>query len=107
MISLCLGAGLGSKEASYFTWEQVYVDETEVMLLDVAGPDIPVRCRYAVPLPHNKDQFHPDLYVLAPASAKTDRSNVASNISTMYHSTCILYPVRDLNPCYRRERPAS
>ena len=77
------------------------------MLIDVAGRDVLVRCRYTAPLPHSKEQFHPDQYVLAPASAKADRSNVASNISTMYYSTGILYPVRDLNPCYRRERPAS
>ena len=77
------------------------------MLIDVAGRDVLVRCRYTAPLPHSKEQFHPDQYVLAPASAKADRSNVASNISTMYHSTCIWYPVRDLNPCYRRERAAS
>lgn len=81
-----LGAGLRAKEASYLTWEQVYVDETGVMLLDVTGRDVPVRCRYAAPLPHGKDQFHPDQYVLAPDSIKADRSNVTSNISTMYHS---------------------
>ncbi|MGJ4124135.1 hypothetical protein ACN4D9_01035 [Corynebacterium macclintockiae] len=83
MVSLCLGAGLKAKEASYLTWEQVYIDETDVILLDVAGRDVPVRRRYAAPLVHGKDQFLPDQYVLAPASAKADRSNVASNISTM------------------------
>ncbi|MGJ4093771.1 hypothetical protein [Corynebacterium macclintockiae] len=83
MVSLCLGAGLKAKEASYLTWEQVYIDETDVILLDVAGRDVPVRRRYAAPLVHGKDQFLPDQYVLAPASAKADRSNVASNISTI------------------------
>lgn len=86
MVSLCLGAGLRAKEASYLTWEQVYVDETGVMLLDVVGRDVPVRCRYATPLTHGKDQYRPVQYVLAPDSAKANRSNIASNFSSMYHS---------------------
>ncbi|WP_408925538.1 hypothetical protein ACKFRT_01835 [Corynebacterium sp. YSMAA1_1_F7] len=86
VVFLCLGASLRAKEASYLTWEQVYVDETGVMLLDVTGRDLPVRQRYDTPLVHGKDQFRPEQYVLAPDSAKADRSNVASNISSMYHS---------------------
>lgn len=74
------------KEASYLTRQQVYVDEAGVMLLDVAGRGVSVRCRYVAPLAHGKDQLHPHQFVLAPASAKADRSNVASHISTMYHS---------------------
>ena len=86
MVSLCLGAGLRAKEASYLTWAQVYVDETGVMLLDVTGRDVPVRQRYAEPFIHGKNQYRPEQYVLAPDSAKADRSNIASNFSTMYHS---------------------
>lgn len=62
------------------------MDETGVMLLDVAGRGVSVRCRYVAPLTHGKDQLHPYQFVLVPASAKADRSNVASHISTTYRS---------------------
>ena len=86
VVSLCLGAGLKAKEASYLTCEQVHANKAGLMLLDVTGRDVPVRHRPAAPLTHGKDQFHPDHFVLTPDSAKADRSNVASNISSMYQS---------------------
>ena len=52
----------------------------------MAGRDVPVRHRYAAPLPHGRDQFHLDQFVLTPDRAKADRSNVASNISSMYQA---------------------
>lgn len=56
------------------------------MLLSVAGREVPVRHRYAAPLPHGRDQLHLDQFVLTPDSAKADRSNVTSNIASMYQS---------------------
>ena len=50
---------LRGKDASYLPWQQVYVDEAGVMLLDVAGRGLSVRCRYVAPLAHGKDQLHP------------------------------------------------
>lgn len=86
LVPLCLGAGLRTEEASCLTWAHVYSNETGAMLLDVAGRDVPMSQRYAAPLVHGKNQYRPDQFVLAHDSTKADRSNIASNISSMCYS---------------------
>ncbi|MDK8759596.1 hypothetical protein QP923_08315 [Corynebacterium sp. MSK151] len=43
----------------------VYVDETGVMLFDVAGRAVPMRRFHAAPLAHGKAHYRPNQFILA------------------------------------------
>lgn len=66
MVELCLGAGLTALEAGMLTWEQVYCDSDGVVLLDIAGRDVPVRDSYSRVLAERREVSSTGSFVLSP-----------------------------------------